>query len=212
MSVINNKEIECTCGEKLTIEVASMINITTHPRYWPSIYSGELNSVLCNKCNIRLFWPMPFIFLDTERKMFVNVLMTPLKGGVYMVGHTLDFIKNYRNVIAFEQLHDLRGYSIGTVLNLDDLKCKIHARAEGLDIGELQFVEYLLETRNSCDMCNSTPLKLLYERSDKENHVFRTICFECKRVSMIEYPIKNYKEVLDTVKLAAIKDLQIENS
>lgn len=200
MSIINKAKMHCSCGNELDVDAVTMLNITTHPMYWPNIYAGDLNSSVCGKCSKRVFWPHPFIFIDMERKIILNVLMTPFKAGEYMLSHSADFINKFNNETMIANMPDLTGYSGAAVMNLEDLKSKVHAKMAGLDIQEVQFIEYVLETRNKCDECASTAMKFVYEHSDNENHIFRTICLECNRISMAEYPKENYSLLLEKAK------------
>ncbi len=200
MSIINKAQMRCKCGEKIHINVVTMLNITTHPMYWPNIYAGDLNSEICNNCGKRIYWPAPFIFVDMERKVILNVLMQPFTTGVYMLSHSVDFIQNFNDENVIAGLPDLTGYMAAAVMNLEDLKSKVHAKMAEIDIQELQFVEYILETKNSCEECGEKHLKFVYERSDNENHVFRTICLNCNRISMIEYPKESYSLLLEKAK------------
>ncbi len=201
MSLIKKARVECRCGEQNHLEVVSLLNISSHARYWPYIYSGELNSVVCKKCSTRIYWPSPFVFYDMERELLLNVLMMPFKSGEYMISHTLDFIKNADSIMLSHQLPELEGYHAGCLFNLEDLKSKIHAKMAGFDVAEMQFMEYALEKSNPCETCNNLSLKMLFEHSDKSTITFRTICMHCMKISLVEYPVENYQKVLKSSKI-----------
>jgi hypothetical protein len=136
-----------------------------------------------------------------ERKVMLNVLMRAFESKIYLPGKAISFINEYHNHKVHSQLPELAGYDVATVFNLDDLKSKVHAKIAGLNINEVQFVEYALENSVSCESCQSSGLKFLFERIEGDSIAFRTICLDCSQISMVYYEMENYKKALTQVKL-----------
>jgi hypothetical protein len=137
MSLTNYKEVQCECGEITNVELYTSVNAEQNPELKEILLAGELNLVVCPRCN-NVFYSEDFLLymdLKTELiayvypKSFVNQkedLAARMSTDFNTVHETI------KDKISFEPL---------LIFGLDNLVNLLHADEERND--EAQIVEYL---------------------------------------------------------------------
>ena len=74
MSTFRVYSLTCGCGEKLSAPLAESVNVQRAPELREQILKGQFHRVKCPKCKRTVTVEKPFLYFDTGRQAYFNVL------------------------------------------------------------------------------------------------------------------------------------------
>ena len=191
MSQTRPYTIRCPkCGDERNVDLYESINVQESPELKNRLMANELNTVVCEKCKLSFRIDKPLLYNDPGRRLMIYLI--PLKEEDFTSGEKqfTESLSRLNGILP----KDVQAPDVCLVFNRTELIERIFLFDAGLDERIIEYIKYLVYTRNTAkvnpaekallfDAQDSTPEKLCFVVQDAKTR---------KLESVLNYERKTY--------------------
>ena len=191
MSQQKTYNIRCPkCQHDQSVQLYESINVKTHPDLKKLLMANQMNTVTCEQCALTFRVDKPLLYHDPAQR--IMIYQVPLGEGAVEAGER-EFTESLGRLSGLMP-QDIPAPDVSLVFSRTELVERIFLRDAGLNERIIEYIKYLIYTRNAGKV-NPARKILLF---DAEDSTPEALCFvvqdaESKKLeSILQYDRKTY--------------------
>lgn len=197
MSQQKSYNIRCPkCQHDQAVQLYESINVQTSPDLKKRLMANQMNTVTCGQCTLTFRVDKPLLYHDPVKRFMIYQI--PMSGRTAEEGERqfTDSLGQLSSLMA----KDLQSPDVSLVFSRTELVERIFLRDAGLNERIIEYIKYMIYTRNSAKVDAAHKILLF----DAEDSTPEALCFVVqdaksrKLESVLQYERKTYTALCET--------------